>query len=80
MVASTARNHAPLQYIAPYAGTSMAELFMHKGKDVLIVYDDLEASRWQPEHCPCYLDVPLDVRHIPVMYSLHSRLLERSVS
>lgn len=41
VLASTASETAPLQYIAPYAGTSMAEYFMHKGKDVLIVYDDL---------------------------------------
>ena len=41
VVASTASDSAPLQYIAPYSGTAIAEYFMHKGKDVLIVYDDL---------------------------------------
>ena len=41
VMASTASDPAPLQYIAPYAGTAMAEYFMHQGKDVLIVYDDL---------------------------------------
>ena len=41
VVSSTASDCAPLQYIAPYAGTAMAEYFMYKGKDVLIVYDDL---------------------------------------
>ena len=41
VLASTASDCAPLQYIAPYAGTALAEYFMYKGKDVLIVYDDL---------------------------------------
>ena len=41
VVSSTASDPASLQYIAPYAGTALAEYFMHKGKDVLIVYDDL---------------------------------------
>ena len=40
-VSATASDPAPLQYIAPYSGTAMAEYFMHQGKDVLIVYDDL---------------------------------------
>ena len=41
VVSATASDSAPLQYIAPYSGTALAEYFMHKGKDVLIVYDDL---------------------------------------
>ena len=65
IVASTASDPAPLQYIAPYAGTSMAEYFMHKGKDVLIVYDDLS------KHAVAY-------RTPPDVFYLHSRLLERS--
>ena len=44
VVAATASDCAPLQYIAPYAGTALAEYFMYKGKDVLIVYDDLSGS------------------------------------
>ena len=42
---ATAADPAPLQYIAPYAGTAMAEYFMHNGKDVLIIYDDLFKAR-----------------------------------
>ena len=43
IVSATASDPAPLQYIAPYSGTAMAEYFMHEGKDVLIVYDDQQA-------------------------------------
>ena len=79
IVASTASDPAPLQYIAPYAGTSMAEYFMHKGKDVLIVYDDLS------KHAVAYRALSLLLERSPGreaypgdVFYLHSRLLERS--
>ena len=59
VVAATASDPAPLQYIAPYSGTALAEYFMYQGKDVLIVYDDLS------KHA-----VPRDVRHIRAMCSI----------
>ena len=79
VVSSTASDPASLQYIAPYAGTAMAEYFMHKGKDVLIVYDDLS------KHAVAYRAISLLLERSPgreaypgdVFYS-HSRLLERS--
>ena len=79
VVSSTASDLAPLQYIAPYAGTAIAEYFMHKGKDVLIVYDDLS------KHAVAYRAMSLLLKRPPgreaypgdVLY-LHSRLLERS--
>ena len=79
IVASTASDPAPLQYIAPYAGTSMEEYFMHKGKDVLIVYDDLS------KHAVAYRTLSLLLGRSPGreaypgdVFYLHSRLLERS--
>ena len=79
IVASTASDPASLQYIAPYAGTSMAEYFMHKGKDVLIVYDDLS------KHAVAYRTLSLLLGRSPGreaypgdVFYLHSRLLERS--
>ena len=79
IVASTASDPAPLQYIAPYARTSMAEYFMHKGKDVLIVYDDLS------KHAVAYRTLSLLLGRSPGreaypgdVFYLHSRLLERS--
>ena len=79
IVASTASDPAPLQYIAPYAGTSMAEYFMHKGKDVLIVYDDLS------KHAVAYRTLSLLLGRSPGreaypgdVFYLHSRLLERA--
>ena len=79
IVASTASDPAPLQYIAPYAGPSMAEYFMHKGKDVLIVYDDLS------KHAVAYRTLSLLLGRSPGreaypgdVFYLHSRLLERS--
>ena len=79
IVASTASDPAPLQYIAPYAGTSMAEYFMHKGKDVLIVYDDLS------KHAVAYRTLSLLLGRSPGreaypgdVFYLHSRLRERS--
>lgn len=79
VVASTASDAAPLQYIAPYAGTAMAEYFMHNGKDVLIVYDDLS------KHAVAYRTLSLLLGRSPGreaypgdVFYLHSRLLERS--
>ena len=70
IVSSTASDCAPLQYIAPYAGTAMAEYFMHKGKDALIIYDDLSkhAVAYRALSLLC-LDVLRDVRHIQETYS-----------
>ena len=79
VVFSTASDPASLQYIAPYAGTAMAEYFMHKGKDVLIVYDDLS------KHAVAYRAISLLLERSPGreaypgdVFYLHSRLLERS--
>ncbi len=72
VVSSTASDPASLQYIAPYAGTAMAEYFMHKGKDVLIVYDDLSSMRLHTVQFPFCLSVPRDVRLIRVMYSTYT--------
>ena len=79
VVASTASDCAPLQYIAPYAGTAIAEHFMNKGKDVLIVYDDLS------KHAVAYRALSLLLGRSPGreaypgdVFYLHSRLLERS--
>ena len=79
VVSSTAADPAPLQYIAPYAATSLAEYFMHKGKDVLIVYDDLS------KHAVAYRALSLLLGRSPGreaypgdVFYLHSRLLERS--
>ena len=79
VVSSTASDPASLQYIAPYAGTAMAEYFMHKGKDVLIVYDDLS------KHAVAYRAISLLLERSPGreaypgdVFYLHSRLLARS--
>lgn len=79
VVSSTASDPASLQYIAPYAGTALAEYFMHKGKDVLIVYDDLS------KHAVAYRAISLLLERSPGreaypgdVFYLHSRLLERS--
>mgnify|MGYP002568647499 CR=1 FL=1 len=79
VVVSTASDCAPLQYIAPYAGTAIAEHFMHKGKDVLIVYDDLS------KHAVAYRALSLLLGRSPGreaypgdVFYLHSRLLERA--
>ena len=76
---ATASDCAPLQYIAPYAGTSLAEYFMYQGKDVLIVYDDLS------KHAVAYRALSLLLERSPGreaypgdVFYLHSRLLERS--
>ena len=79
ILSSTASESASLQYIAPYAGTAMAEYFMHQGKDVLIVYDDLS------KHAVAYRALSLLLERSPGreaypgdVFYLHSRLLERS--
>ena len=79
IVAATASDSAPLQYIAPYAGTALAEYFMSQGKSVLIVYDDLS------KHAVAYRAISLLLRRSPGreaypgdVFYLHSRLLERS--
>ena len=79
IMSSTASDCAPLQYIAPYAGTAMAEYFMYQGKDVMIVYDDLS------KHAVAYRALSLLLGRSPGreaypgdVFYLHSRLLERS--
>ncbi len=79
IISSTASDPAPLQFIAPYAGTSIAEFYMHKGEDVLIVYDDLS------KHAVAYRALSLLLERSPGreaypgdVFYLHSRLLERS--
>ncbi|MCQ2459784.1 MAG: F0F1 ATP synthase subunit alpha [Ruminococcus sp.] len=79
VVAASASDPAPFQYIAPYSGTAMAEYFMEKGKDVLIVYDDLS------KHAVAYRAMSLLLHRPPGreaypgdVFYLHSRLLERS--
>ncbi|MBM7622898.1 F0F1 ATP synthase subunit alpha [Sporohalobacter salinus] len=79
IVAANASDPAPLQYIAPYAGCAMGEEFMHEGKDVLVVYDDLS------KHAVAYREMSLLLRRPPGreaypgdVFYLHSRLLERA--
>lgn len=79
VVAATAADPAPIQYIAPYAATSLAEYFMYQGRDVLIVYDDLS------KHAVAYRALSLLLGRAPGreaypgdVFYLHSRLLERS--
>ena len=79
IVCSTAKDSAPLQYIAPYSGCAIAEEFMHQGKDVLIVYDDLS------KHAVAYRAMSLLLKRPPGreaypgdIFYLHSRLLERA--
>ncbi len=79
VLSSGASEPAPMQYIAPYSGTALAEYFMHKGKDVLIVYDDLS------KHAVAYRALSLLLERSPGreaypgdVFYLHSRLLERS--
>jgi len=79
VVSATASDSAPMQYIAPYSGCAMAEYFMYKGRDVLIVYDDLS------KHAIAYRTLSLLLRRPPGreaypgdIFYLHSRLLERS--
>ena len=79
VVSATASELSPLQYIAPYTGCTMGEYFMHKGKDVLVIYDDLS------KHAVAYRALSLLIRRPPGreaypgdVFYLHSRLLERA--
>ena len=79
VVSATASELAPMQFIAPYAGCSMGEHFMHQGKDVLVIYDDLS------KHAVAYRAISLLIRRPPGreaypgdVFYLHSRLLERA--
>ncbi len=81
IVSATASESAPLQYIAPYAGCSIGEYFMHKGKDVLVIYDDLS------KHAVAYRALSLLLHRPPGreaypgdVFYLHSRLLERAAN
>ena len=79
VVSATASELAPMQFIAPYAGCAMGEHFMHQGKDVLVIYDDLS------KHAVAYRAISLLIRRPPGreaypgdVFYLHSRLLERA--
>ncbi len=79
VVSATASELAPMQYIAPYSGCTMGEHFMHQGKDVLVIYDDLS------KHAVAYRAISLLIRRPPGreaypgdVFYLHSRLLERA--
>ena len=79
IVSATASELAPMQYIAPYTGCTMGEYFMHQGKDVLVIYDDLS------KHAVAYRAISLLIRRPPGreaypgdVFYLHSRLLERA--
>lgn len=79
VVSATASELAPMQYIAPYTGCAMGEYFMHQGKDVLVIYDDLS------KHAVAYRAISLLIRRPPGreaypgdVFYLHSRLLERA--
>ncbi len=81
VVSATASEMAPLQYLAPYSGCTMGEYFMHQGKDVLVVYDDLS------KHAVAYRAISLLIRRPPGreaypgdVFYLHSRLLERAAN
>ncbi len=79
IVVATASDPAPLQYIAPYAGTAMGEYFMNQGKDVLIVYDDLSKHAVAYRALSLLLERPPGREAFPGdVFYLHSRLLERS--
>ena len=79
VVSATASELSPMQYIAPYSGCTMGEFFMHQGKDVLVIYDDLS------KHAVAYRAISLLIRRPPGreaypgdVFYLHSRLLERA--
>ncbi len=79
VVAATASEHAPLLYIAPYAGAAMGEYFMYNGKDVLIVYDDLSKQATAYREISLLLQRPPGREAYPGdVFYLHSRLLERA--
>lgn len=79
IVAATSADPASMQYLAPYAGTAIGEYFMSKGKDVLIVYDDLSKHAWAYREMSLLLQRPSGREAYPGdVFYLHSRLLERS--
>ncbi len=79
VVAASASDPAPMQYLAPYAGTAMGEYFMDQGKDVLIIYDDLSKHAWAYRQMSLLLRRPSGREAYPGdVFYLHSRLLERS--
>ena len=79
VVAASASDPAALQYLAPYAGTAMAEYFMDQGKDVLVVYDDLSKHAWAYRQISLILKRPSGREAYPGdVFYLHSRLLERA--
>ena len=80
VVAASASDPASLQYLAPYAGSAIAEYFMEKGEDVLIVYDDLTKHAWAYRQLSLVLRRPAGREAYPGdIFYLHSRLLERAV-
>ena len=80
VVVAGASDPAPLQYLAPYAGTAMAEEWMDRGLDVLIIYDDLSKHAWAYREMSLILRRPPGREAYPGdIFSLHSRLLERAV-
>ncbi len=80
VVAASASDPAATQYLAPYAGTAIAEYFLEKGQDVLIVYDDLTKHAWAYRQISLVLKRPAGREAYPGdVFYLHSRLLERSV-
>jgi F-type H+/Na+-transporting ATPase subunit alpha len=80
IVAASSADSASLQYIAPYSATAMAEFFLEKGEDVLIVYDDLSKHAWSYRQISLLLKRPSGREAYPGdIFYLHSRLLERSV-
>ena len=79
IVAANAADSASLQYIAPYAGAAIAEYFMEKGKDVLVVYDDLSKHAWAYRQLSLLLRRPSGREAYPGdIFYLHSKLLERA--
>lgn len=80
VVSASASDPAAMQYLAPYAGCAIAEYFLEKGKDVLIVYDDLTKHAWSYRQISLVLKRPAGREAYPGdVFYLHSRLLERSV-
>lgn len=80
VVSASASSPASMQYLAPYAGTAIAEYFLEKGEDVLVVYDDLTKHAWAYRQLTLVLGRPAGREAYPGdVFYLHSRLLERSV-